>query len=95
MYGTTMIGKLADGVTAEQIHAELKAWEAERTVPGYLSSHVMIADDGRTVINVAVFDTKENYMALADDPVQDDWWQKHYAPMLDGEPQWIDGIWVD
>ena len=90
-----MIGKLADGVTAEQIHAELKAWEAERTVPGYLSSHVMISDDGRTVINVAVFDTKENYMALADDPVQDEWWQKHYAPMLDGDPQWIDGIWVD
>ena len=94
MYGSTMIGKLADGVTAEQVQAELKAWEAERSVPGYLSSHVMIADDGRTVINVAVFDTKENYMALADDPAQDDWWQNHYAPMLDGDPQWIDGNWI-
>ena len=94
MYGSTMIGKLRDGVTAEQIQAELKAWEAERDVPGYLSSHVMIADDGHTVINVAVFDTKENYMALADDPVQDDWWKNHYAPMLDGDPQWIDGIWI-
>jgi antibiotic biosynthesis monooxygenase (ABM) superfamily enzyme len=94
MYGTTMIGKLATGVTADQIRAEMKGWEAERNVPGYMSSHVLIADDGRTIVNVAVFDSKENYMALADDPAQDEWYQKHFSPMLDGDPQWIDGDWI-
>ena len=89
-----MIGKLAAGANAAQFGAELKAWEAERDVPGYMSSHVMITEDGTTVVNVAVFDTKENYMALADDPAQDDWYQKHLAPLLDGDPQWIDGNWI-
>ena len=89
-----MIGKLAAGVTADQIEAEMKAWEAARNVTGYLSSHVMLADDGKTIVNVAVFDSKENYMALADDPAQDEWYQKHYAPLLDGDTQWIDGTWI-
>ena len=94
MYGTTMIGKLATGVTGEQIQAELKAWETGRDVPGYMSSHALIGDDGKTIVNVAVFDTKEHYMALADDPAQDEWYQQKFAPMLDGDPQWIDGEWI-
>ena len=94
MYGTTMIGKMAPGVTGDKIRAELQAWEAERKPPGYMSSHVLIGDDGRTVVNVAVFESKESYLALADDPKQDEWWRTHYAPMLDGDPQWLDGEWI-
>jgi hypothetical protein len=94
MYGTTMIGTLANGVTADKLRAELKEWESERQVKGFVSSHVLLADDGETIINVAVFDSKESYMALADDPAQDEWWQKHYAPLLAGEPKWIDGSWI-
>jgi hypothetical protein len=94
MYGTTMIGTKATGVTVQQIRAELDAWEQQRKVRGYVSSHVMLADDGETVINVAIFDDKESYLALADDPAQDEWWQKHYLPLLAGEPKWIDGTWL-
>ena len=94
MYGTTMIGTLATGVTVKDLEAELKAWETERKVKGYMSSHVLVADDGQTVVNVAVFDSKKSYLALADDPEQDEWYQKHFAPMLAGEPQWIDGDWI-
>lgn len=94
MYGTTMIGTLADGVSASDVETEIKAWEKQRDVPGFLSSHVMVSDDGKTVINVAVFDSKESYTKLADDPQQDEWWQKHYAPLLAGEPKWIDGAWI-
>jgi hypothetical protein len=93
MYGTTMIGTLAAGVTPDDVRQELKAWETERSVPGYMSSHVLIGDD-RTMVNVVVFESKEAYAALADDPAQDEWYQKHYAPMLDGEPRWIDGDWI-
>jgi hypothetical protein len=94
MYGTTMIGTLAHGVTADKVRDELKAWESQRKVKGFVSSHVLLADDGETIINVAVFDSKESYMALADDPAQDEWWQKTYAPMLAGAPKWIDGTWI-
>jgi len=94
MYGTTMIGTMADGVSIEDVRSELKAWEAERHPAGYVSSHVLVADDGKTVVNVAVFDSKDSYMALADDPAQDEWWQKHYAPLLAGEPRWIDCSWI-
>jgi antibiotic biosynthesis monooxygenase (ABM) superfamily enzyme len=94
MYGTTMIGTLASGVTVKDVEAEMKAWEAQHHPAGYVSSHVMVADDGKTVINVAMFENQELYMALADSPEQDEWWQKHYAPLLDGEPRWIDGSWI-
>jgi hypothetical protein len=94
MYGTTMIGTLAKGVDVAAIRAEIEAWEKEQRPPGYQSSHVLVGDDGKTVINVAVFDSKESYQALADSPTQDAWWQEHYAPLLDGEPQWIDGSWI-
>jgi hypothetical protein len=94
MYGTTMIGTIASGVTVDAIRDELKAWEAERKPKGYLSSHVLVGDDGATVVNVAVFDSKESYLALADDPAQDEWWQTHYARLLAGEPKWIDGAWI-
>jgi hypothetical protein len=94
MYGTTMIGTKADGVTVEQIQAELESWEQQRKVEGFVSSHVMLGDDGETIVNVAVFDSKESYLALADDPEQDEWWQKHYMPLLAGEPKWIDGAWI-
>src|SRR5437763_10244410 len=68
MYGTTMIGTMAEGVSIEDVRSELKAWEAERHPSGYLSNHVLVADDGKTVVNVAVFDSKDSYLALADDP---------------------------
>ena len=94
MYGTAMVGTLANGVTADAVRAEIAAWESDRTVPGFVSSHVLMADDGETIVNVAVFESKETYLALADDPEQDEWWQKHFAPLLAGEPRWIDGTWL-
>lgn len=94
MYGTTMIGTLAHQVSADDVRAELTAWEKERSVAGYVSSHVLISDDGRTIVNVAVFESKDAYQALADDPAQDEWWRAHYAPLLEGEPRWIDGAWI-
>jgi len=94
MYGTTMIATLADGVGAEQIRTELETWEKEHQVDGFLSSHVMLADDGTRMVNVVVFETKQAYEALADDPRQDAWWREHFAPLVTGEPQWIDGTWI-
>ena len=94
MYGTTMVGTLANGVSAQAVKDVIAAWEKDRDVPGFVSSHVLVADDDGTIVNVAVFESKESYVALADDPAQDEWWQKHFAPLLAGEPRWIDGSWL-
>ena len=94
MYGTTMIATLAKGVTADELRAEFEAWEKEHPTPGYVSGHIMLADDGETVVNVALFDNRDSYMKLADDPDQDKWWSERMAPKLVGEPRWIDGSWV-
>lgn len=94
MYGTTLIAKLAEGATGDDVRAGLKQWETERHVPGYQSGHILVGDDGRSVVNVVVFESKEAYLALADDPAQDEWWRTRMAPLLDGDPQWIDGTWI-
>lgn len=90
-YGTVMIAKVK--ADRQGLVKELEDWERERKAPGYLSGHVMFADDGR-VVNVVVFDSKESYMKLADDPEQDKWYQARVAPLLDGDAEWIDGDWV-
>ena len=46
-------------------------------------------------MSCVVFESKDAYLALANDPEQDKWYQAKVAPMLDGDPQWIDGTWPD
>ena len=92
MYGTVMIAKPT--VAIEELRARSQKWEAERgAVAGYVDQWVMAADDGRIVLAVR-FESKEQYVALADDPKQDEWWRTQMAPALDGEPEWIDGEWM-
>lgn len=94
MYGTAMIGTLATGVSADELRKELEAWREERQTPGWVDGHILLADDGTTVVNVALFESKDAYMRLADDPEQDKWWSERMAPKLSGEPRWVDGTWV-
>ena len=41
------------------------------------------------------FASKQDYWALADNPDQDEWYRTSLAPLLDGDPTWIDGDWTD
>jgi hypothetical protein len=91
MYGTVMIGKLRAGA-AEALSVS-REWADERQVRGYRRSDMLFADDGQTIVVAVQFDSKEQYVALADAPEQDEWWRTVMAPMLDGEPTWIDGTW--
>ncbi len=93
MYGTVMIAKPA--VSLDEMRRRSEKWEAERgTTAGYIDQWVMDADDGRIVMAVR-FESKEKYVALSDDPKQDEWWRTEMAPLLDGEPEWIDGEWIE
>jgi hypothetical protein len=91
MYGTVMIGKLR--ASAADVVRELGDWEAQRRVPGYMDSRVMFAEDGRVAM-VVRFQSKEDYLRLAGDPGQDEWYRGHVAPLLEGDPEWIDGEWL-
>jgi hypothetical protein len=91
MYGTVMIGTLK--VPYDEVVRAEKEWDAQRQVPGYVRVDLLRADDGQTIVMAVQFESKEQYVALADDPRQDEWWRTVMAPMLDGEPQWIDGTW--
>lgn len=91
MYGTVMIGKLK--VSPEDAMRAEREWNEQRQVPGFVRSDFLAADDGQTVVVAVQFESKEQYMALADAPEQDEWWRTVMAPMLDGEPTWIDGTW--
>jgi hypothetical protein len=92
MYGTVMVGKLA--ASPEDAEKAMDSWTSERAgrVPGFVASGVLVADDG-TVVNFAQFASREDYEALAEDPEQDRWWRERFAPLLEGEPRWIDGEW--
>lgn len=93
MYGTVMIAKPA--VSVDEMRSRTAKWESERGVTvGHVDTHVMATDDGRILMAVR-FESKAKYLALADDPQQSEWWAKEVMPLLVGDPEWIDGEWID
>lgn len=92
MYGTVMIGRLAPGATLDDYDLVSKEW-LERRVDGFVDEMVMRADDGR-VVTVVRFRDQASYQALADSGEQDEFYQAKVMPLLDGEPEWVDGEWV-
>jgi len=94
MYGTTMIATIRG--TRAEVEDAFSSWFTERVpgVPGFVDAGIQFDDDGRTLVNWARFLDKESYLALADDPAQDAWYQQRIAPLLEGEPRWIDGEWM-
>ena len=90
-YGTVMIGRLA--VPFAEMEQAVRAWVVDRQVPGFRHEDLMLCDDGVTVVMAVHFDSAEQYRALADDPAQAEWFETVARPMIDGEPQWLDGDW--
>jgi len=89
-YGTVMTAKLT--VSFDEFE---KAVSDRPNPPGFVRGSVMRADDGVTVVGAFIFESKEAYLALADNPEQAQWYGEVVAPMLDGEATWIDGHWTD
>jgi L-rhamnose mutarotase len=93
-YGTIMIGKLKTSGTGQALVDAAKKWE-ERKVDGFQGSYSLLSEDGSTIVSCVTFESKAKYLALARNPDQDEWWQSVMAPLLDGDPQWIDGEWAE
>jgi hypothetical protein len=93
MYGTVMIGRSSTPI--ETLREVSAAWKtAIGTDAGFIDERVLQAGDGRIVMCVR-FKDEAAYKALADNPAQNTWWAESMAPLLDGEPEWIDGTWKD
>ncbi len=91
MYGTVMIAKLKGPI--DEMRSRSERWAKEMGADaGYIDEWVMATDDGRCVVAVR-FTSKDAYLKLADDPRQDEWYRNEMMPLIDGEPQWLDGEW--
>lgn len=92
MYGTVAQLRVEDGKIEEAREVALR-WERERrpNVAGFVANYTFQLDsDPRAVILVAVFDSKEAYVANAQDPEQDRWYRQLRA-LLEADPIWHDG----
>jgi heme-degrading monooxygenase HmoA len=95
MYGTVMIGQLAPGTSPTEFIEKLQAYSNRDRSDGFVDANILVTDDGTQVVIATRFATREQYWALADTTDQDDWYRSTLAPMLDGDPTWIDGTWSD
>jgi hypothetical protein len=93
MYGTVMVGTLAEGTTIEDLDGVMKEW-LDRRVDGFVDERVLLGDDGRSVVMAVRFRDRPAYVALADDPEQDAFYTQKIAPLMAGEVQWFDGEWA-
>jgi quinol monooxygenase YgiN len=92
MYGTVATLRVKPGAEAK-LNEMAERWWRERApkVRGALSNTVYRTDrNPNEFIMAAVFDSKESYMANADDPEQDKWYQEMRA-LLEADPVWVDG----
>lgn len=92
MYGTVARMRVKPGMEAKLQELSERWWRERGTkVPGTMSTTVFKSDnDAQEFLLVAVFDSKENYEANANDPAQNEWFQE-MAACLEGEPSWTDG----
>jgi len=92
MYGTVAWMKVKPGMESK-LNELSERWWRERApkAKGVMSSTVLKKDAGTNeYLLVAVFDSKANYEANAEDPEQDAWYQDFRA-CLESDPAWNDG----
>jgi antibiotic biosynthesis monooxygenase (ABM) superfamily enzyme len=92
MFGTIARAKIRPE-NRDKFRAVLES-EGQVVVPGYVSSHLMFPEgrDDEAYL-VVFFDDRDSYMKNADDPAQDERYQKFRA-LLEEDPEWMDGDWV-
>ncbi len=96
MYGTIFRLKVKRG-QGDKLVDFFKQWEKQQKpkVKGAVAGFLMKPEKGTAndYIGVAIFKDKKSYMANADSPAQDQWYQKMRA-LLTADPVWEDGEYV-
>jgi hypothetical protein len=90
MYGTIARISPKPGMDQTVIQA-MEEWQRDRRprVKGAVGGYVYRLDKGGMML-AYVFESKETYVANAEDPAQDRWYQKLRA-LLTKDPEWNDG----
>jgi heme-degrading monooxygenase HmoA len=89
MYGTIARMRLKEGME-EQAQAYMQKYE-DVEIPGSRAAYMFRMDaDPREFYLVAVFDSKEAYVANANSPDQNARYEEMVS-MLEGPPEWHDG----
>ena len=92
MYGTVAHIRVKAG-QGDALLATMEKWNRERApkVRGNVGGYIFRLDsDPQAMILVAVFQDRESYVANAEDPEQDRWYQE-LRQNLEADPQWNDG----
>ncbi|MGD9712392.1 MAG: putative quinol monooxygenase [Thermomicrobiales bacterium] len=93
MYGT--IARFTVKPNSEEALRELTQSNEPSGSPGYLFHHVYRLDSGNNeYILVAGFKDKDAYVANANSPEQNEFYEKFRA-LLTSDPQWMDGEIID
>jgi quinol monooxygenase YgiN len=92
MYGTVAHMRVKTGHQDDLIKL-IGEWNAERApkISGAVSGYMVREDnDPQNMIMIGIFESKETYQKNANDPDQDQWFQR-IMEHLESEPQWHDG----
>ncbi len=92
MYGTVFRMRALPGKEQELL-ALGERWTRElgSRTPGYVGEYVYRLDTNpREFIGAVLFESREAYMANANSPEQDRWYQDFRA-LLESDPEWNDG----
>lgn len=92
MYGTVGRFRVKPG-RLDDLIGIFNEWERDfrPRIPGALHTFAYQMDaDSNVVLAVAVFKDKESYVANADSPEQDKWYQR-LRECLNADPEWNDG----
>ena len=92
MYGTVARMRAKSG-QSQAIVNMLNEWNRVRrpNVKGVVGGYVLIPDDNPDEpVMIAIFQDKDSYVANAQDPQQDQWFQQLRAH-LEADPDWTDG----
>ena len=90
MYGTIYQLRPKPGKEADVV-ALMNEWDRDRRpkVKGSLAGYLYKLDKGG-LMGAVVFESKEAYVANANDPEQDAWYRR-LRDLLEADPEWNDG----
>ena len=91
MYGTVARIRVKAG-QLDALKNTMATWDEQAPeTPGYRNTYVYQMDnEPNELLMAVVFEDKKTYLANADDPKTDEWYQKVRAH-LDADPEWSDG----
>ncbi len=89
MYGTVARYRIKPGTEAQllEFDAEMRRLKPRGMIDFFL---YRMDRDPQEYCEVVLFDSRESYRALAEDPAQDARYRQ-FAALLEGEPEWNDG----